>query len=106
MITFLLFLLAGHFIGDFAFQSEYMALQKGKSWEWNGYHALTYACTVFALAALGGTVLPFWAFAALAVSHFFIDPLKARWGIIKFVWLDQLLHFTVLLVLVVLIRPF
>jgi len=26
-------------------------------------------------------------------THFIIDPLKARYGIVKDIWMDQLLHF-------------
>ena len=36
----------------------------------------------------------------ILVSHFFIDPLKSRWGIIKTIWEDQVLHYIVLAALV------
>ena len=85
--------LACHFIGDYPLQSEWMVLNKGKSWEVNFYHAATYAA-LFALA--GATPIQT---AILCVSHFCIDPLKARWGIVKNIWQDQLLHGVVLCVL-------
>lgn len=90
----LLLLLACHFIGDYPFQPLYFVENKGKSWEINFYHAATYtaAFVVFAhvswLAAL-----------ILLVSHFVIDPIKARWHIIPVdkVWIDQILHILVIL---------
>lgn len=95
----MLWLIAGHFIGDFPFQSEWMATQKGKSWEVNLYHAAVYTATVFVVAAIGGFILSLLAAAVLLTSHFFIDLLKARWDIVKYIWLDQILHFFVLVMI-------
>lgn len=89
-------LLAGHFFGDFTFQSEWMKREKGKSWEMNGYHAIVYTATVFVIAGIGGIVLSPLALAILFASHFLIDPLKARWGIIKHIWVDQIFHIIIL----------
>lgn len=84
-------LLACHFIGDFAFQSPWLAEGKGKSWEINLYHALTYTAPFCFINILSWQGLLY-----LAITHFFIDPLKARYKIIKYVWADQLLHLLVL----------
>ena len=46
----LLVWLACHFVGDFAFQSTWMSIEKGKSWEVNFYHCATYTA-VFVLFA-------------------------------------------------------
>ncbi len=86
-------------IGDFPFQSEWMATQKGKSWEINLYHALVYTATIFVVAGIGGIILPFSALTLLLVSHFLIDPLKARWNVIKHIWIDQILHLIILLLI-------
>lgn len=87
--------LACHFIGDFAFQSAWMSIEKGKSWEVNFYHAATYTA-VFVLSAHTSLL----ATALLFISHCIIDPLKARYKIINPIWLDQLLHvLTILLIL-------
>lgn len=101
----LLYLLAGHFIGDFAFQADWIAQRKGKSWEINLYHALIYTATIVFAAAFGamvttegGTGISYGAMILIALSHFIIDPLKARWGIVKYIWLDQLLHIAVLII--------
>jgi len=85
--------LACHFIGDFPLQSEWIAINKGKSWEVNFYHAVIYTA-IFVL--MGAT--PIQA-TVLCVSHFCIDPLKARWGIIKSIWQDQILHLIILCIL-------
>jgi len=91
----LLIWLACHFIGDFAFQSAWMSIEKGKSWEVNFYHGATYTA-VFVLFAHSSPL----ATAVIFGTHLVIDPLKARYKIIGPIWLDQLLHIvTILLVL-------
>lgn len=79
--------LACHFVGDFAFQSTWMTLEKGKSWEVNFYHGATYTA-VFVLFAHASPL----AAAALLGAHFVVDPLKARYKVIGPIWLDQLIH--------------
>ncbi len=94
-ISVLLTWLACHFIGDFAFQSTWMSMEKGKSWEVNFYHCATYTATfvLFAHPSLLATIVLF-------VTHFIVDPLKARYNIINSIWLDQVLHVvTILLIL-------
>lgn len=88
----LLLALAAHFVGDFPFQNQWMAMEKGKNWEVNFYHAATYTAT-FILFNVG---LSYLSLGIILTTHFFIDPLKARWGIVKYIWLDQLLHFAVI----------
>ena len=93
--TTLLIWLACHFIGDFAFQSAWMSMEKGKSWEVNFYHCATYTATfvLFAHPSLLATTVIF-------VTHFIVDPLKARYKLIGPIWLDQALHIiTILLIL-------
>ena len=90
-------LLAAHFIGDFAFQSTWMSMEKGKSHEVCFYHAATYTATFVLLSCTGVICLiPNWAFALLLISHIIIDELKARYNIIKSVWLDQFCHLAVI----------
>jgi hypothetical protein len=91
----LLIWLACHFVGDFAFQSTWMTLEKGKSWEVNFYHGATYTA-VFVLFAHSSPL----ASAVLFGTHFVVDPLKARYKIIGPIWLDQLIHVaTIVLIL-------
>ena len=89
--------LACHFIGDFAFQSEWMSMNKGKSWEINFYHAATYTA-VFVLFARATPA----AIAVIFITHFIIDPLKTRYKVIKPIWVDQALHFIVIFALLAL----
>ena len=94
-ISTLLIWLACHCIGDFAFQSTWMSIEKGKSWEVNFYHCATYTATfvLFAHPSLLAT-------AVLFGTHFVVDPLKARYKVINSIWHDQLLHvLTILLIL-------
>lgn len=98
-INALLLLIAAHFLGDFPFQSEWMIKMKETSWEINGYHALTYTATFYVLAYLGNVALPIWFFLGILISHFFIDPLKARYKVIKNIWLDQILHLSIIYLL-------
>jgi hypothetical protein len=91
----LLLWLACHFIGDFAFQSTWMSMEKGKSWEVNFYHCATYTATffLFAHSSLLATAL-------ILVTHYIVDTLKARYKVIGPIWLDQLLHvLTIILIL-------
>ena len=91
----LLLWLACHFIGDFAFQSAWMSIEKGKSWEVNFYHCATYTAVFVALAHCSPL-----ATAVIFGTHFVVDPLKARYKIIGPIWLDQLIHVvTIVLVL-------
>lgn len=91
MIDLLVLLIAVHFIADFPFQGDWLGTQKGKSWELMIYHCLIYAGTfvLFTPITLKYILLLF-------VSHLIIDPLKARYKIIKHIWQDQLLHMAVL----------
>ncbi len=90
----LLLLLACHFIGDIALQTEWLAEGKGKSWEINFYHVAVY----LAVFILFGPELSLSSLGIIFISHFLIDPLKSRWGVIKYIWQDQILHILVLLV--------
>ena len=86
-VSTLLIWLACHFVGDFAFQSTWMSVEKGKSWEVNFYHCATYTA-VFILFAHPSSA----AIVVLLSTHFVVDALKARYKVIGPIWLDQLLH--------------
>ena len=95
--------LAAHFVGDYAFQPLFFVENKGKSWEVNFYHAATYT-SAFVLFAHASGLAAF----ILLLSHFLIDPLKARYGYIPKdqIWMDQLLHLAVILFLWAFFTPF
>lgn len=91
----LLIWLACHFVGDFAFQSSWMSMEKGRSWEVNFYHCATYTATfmLFARPSLVANIV-------LLVTHYIVDTLKARYKVIGPIWVDQLLHIlTIVLIL-------
>jgi Protein of unknown function (DUF3307) len=96
-VTTLMIWLACHFVGDFAFQSTWMSVEKGKSWEVNFYHCATYTA-VFVLFAHASLL----ASAVLLAVHFIVDPLKARYKVIGPIWLDQLLHILTIIVILAL----
>src|SRR5258707_14681027 len=79
--------LACHFIGDFSFQSAWMNMEKGKSWEVNFYHGATYTAVfvLFAHSSLLGT-------AVFLRTHLVLDPLKAPFKIIGPILLEMILH--------------
>ncbi|MBE3558420.1 MAG: DUF3307 domain-containing protein [Ktedonobacteraceae bacterium] len=94
-ITALCIWLACHFIGDFAFQSTWMSVEKGRSWEVNFYHCATYTAVfvLFAHSSITATIILF-------ITHFIVDPLKARYKLIGPIWIDQFLHvLTIVLIL-------
>ena len=100
----LLWLVAGHLVGDFAFQSEWMAAQKGKSWEITAYHAALYTASMLLVTKIGGITLPPTILLIFFVSHLIIDPFKARWHLIKEIWVDQLLHAAVIVVVFLMLQ--
>lgn len=96
-----LLLIAAHHVGDFAFQSQWMAMEKGKDWEVMTYHVLMYTICFLPMAFVN----PRMNLAAIVVifgSHFTIDPCKARWKFVKQIWQDQLFHYGVLGILLAL----
>src|SRR5438045_9511701 len=84
-ISTLLVWLACHFVGDFAFQSTWMSIEKGKSWEVNFYHAATYTA-VFVLFAHFLVVVE----AVFFMTHVVVEPVKSRDKIIGPLCLDHL----------------
>lgn len=92
-------LVLGHFIGDYVLQPKWMATQKGESWIILSIHVVIYTVAVFVTTKVGGLIggfrLSIYAIPALLISHFLIDSLKARWGVINF-WVDQTLHLIIL----------
>ena len=115
----LFILIASHFIGDFGFQSAWMAEFKAKDmvavrtdgtavvitrwYEVLGYHVFVYVSTmILFMRLLGYTPTP-QGIAADAMTHFVIDRLKGRdflgVRVIGSVWLDQMCHLTVRVIL-------
>jgi len=85
-------LLLAHFIADFPCQIPWFIEMKGKSHEVMLYHCAVYASVICLIVGLNVSM-----FCYLVGTHFIIDNLKARWGIVKHIWVDQLLHILILL---------
>lgn len=80
-----------HLVGDYVMQCDFIAQTKGKNWYHLFVHCALYIvpfCIVFGLD---------WRIAVLFVTHFMIDPLKARWNKIAYTH-DQVLHYLIGLV--------
>lgn len=94
MLT-LLKLLTLHFVADFVFQTDRMALNKSTRWSWLLAHVSAYSA---------GFLLYGWRFAAITFAlHFVQDAITSRmtarlWAALEGHWffvvigLDQLLH--------------
>lgn len=87
----LLLLVTTHFIGDFAFQSEWMAKCKGTSREVLFYHVATYVSAMYAFMLASGYHPTPQGILVDGAVHFLADGLKGR-GIVKSIWLDQCIH--------------
>ena len=102
---------AVHFLGDFAFQSAWMAIMKsplqndGKDVDPNEvllYHCLTYTGTYIVFAKAFGMSVDPLAFLVIFLAHVVVDWHKARKRYITTIWLDQTLHTLTLVPLILL----
>ncbi|MGE5396709.1 MAG: DUF3307 domain-containing protein [Chitinophagales bacterium] len=77
-------LLVGHLVGDFLFQTHWMAENKNtKLWPLF-VHSLVYTLTVYAFSWLTGGI-SYWGMAIIFLSHFLLDQRSfTRW------WLDNI----------------
>ncbi|WP_019414731.1 DUF3307 domain-containing protein [Paenisporosarcina sp. TG20] len=67
------YLLIGHLIGDFLFQTTWMAIFKTTKWVPLIVHCVVYTISVTALAFVGYGLLPVGAIVLLFMSHIFLD---------------------------------
>lgn len=86
MLSKIIELIMCHAIGDYVLQSRFIAETKGSNW----YHLFIH-CVLYCLpfAVVFGID---WKLAIVFATHMYIDPLKARWGIIGYP-LDQIMHY-------------
>ena len=85
-------LFACHNIGDFAFQSAWMAMEKAKSKEVLFYHVVTQASPFMLLAAVPGFHITWYGLLIHMALHATVDELKGK-QVIKTIWQDQLCHY-------------
>jgi len=108
MLDLLFFLLLGHYIGDFALQSDTMASRKGISKTTLTYHVFIYVLTIAVFLLIGllmsgrGNMFLTWYSATVLVfifaQHWVQDFVKGSWfnGTKQGLYLDQALHLIVL----------
>lgn len=84
-----------HVVGDYLFQTDYMAREKGKDWYLLFVHCVCYCVPFIYVFGMNLKVV------ALFIPHIWIDALKARYNEINIVT-DQLLHYFFAIVLYVL----
>lgn len=81
-------IIMAHAIGDYLFQSDYLAANKGKDWYILFIHCILYIVPFAFFFGLD------WRILLLAGTHFVIDALKARYEKID-IWADQILHYVI-----------
>lgn len=85
MISTMFKLLLCHFLGDYVFQTDFLARTKGENWWHMLAHCVTYTTPFICFFELDLNI------AVLLLSHLVIDSAKARYKKINYVS-DQLLH--------------
>lgn len=91
MIKLIITLILCHLIGDYVLQTDFIAKTKGTNWYHLIVHCALYCLPFFVVYGLT------WQLIFIFITHFVIDPLKARYNKINYVT-DQLLHYIVMLV--------
>lgn len=69
------YLLLGHFLGDFVLQTDIIAGNKGKYWQWNALHAFLVTLCIFALAIPFG-MITLGLILLNGIIHFLLDYYK------------------------------
>lgn len=82
--TLILFLMC-HMIGDYVFQTDFIAKTKGSNWYHLFVHSILY-CVPFAL--IFGIN---WQLAIIFIVHMIVDPLKAKYNKLTYTQ-DQIAH--------------
>lgn len=72
-MTIFSYMLIGHLIGDYLFQTKWMATRKAKEWFPLLVHCMIYTVTVIAIVFIGYGMLPLVAIALILVSHIILD---------------------------------
>lgn len=117
-MTVIYVMLVAHFVGDFVCQSDWMAINKSRSWFALAVHVIVYAFALASILLLAGWLIDWiaadgteatWFVAINAVSHFAQDAATSRinarlWQANERHWFfvgigaDQLLHYVTLFV--------
>lgn len=66
-------LLVAHLIGDYLFQTSWMAMNKAKKWDALFVHCLVYTLTIWIVAWLTFGGLSVWGILFIFLTHLFLD---------------------------------
>ena len=80
-----------HLIGDYVFQSDYIAKTKGSNWYHLFVHCALYCVPFVIIFGINCRLL------IVFTSHLIIDSLKAKYNKISYLQ-DQILHYLILLI--------
>ena len=89
MIATIYTLMLCHFLGDYVFQTLFLAQTKSENWWHMLAHCVVYTTPFVCFFGFNSNIV------VLLISHFIIDSAKARYKKINYV-LDQLLHIAIL----------
>ena len=78
-----------HILGDYVLQTRFIAESKGMNWYYMFIYCVLYCVPFFIAYGLC------WQLGVIFITHMFIDPLKARYGVINYTT-DQILHYLTL----------
>ena len=78
-----------HILGDYVLQTRFIAESKGMNWYHMFIHCVLYCVPFFIAYGLC------WQLGVIFITHMFIDPLKALYGVINYTT-DQILHYLTL----------
>lgn len=104
----IIYMLSIHFLADFVFQTDRMAIDKSKSWLILFHHSLVYYAILYFGFGIYTKEIPPLIFTINFISHFIIDAITSRinsrlWALNKRHWffviigLDQFLHTSILI---------
>lgn len=102
----ILFVMMAHMVGDYLFQSDYLAMNKGKDNYILLAHSVLYLFGVLTVSFFFDMKFSYNSLFFIGLMHFIVDYLKARgisvklFGEKKALIIDQLIHYFTLLVFI------
>lgn len=101
MLKLLFLIIVAHTLGDYFFQTDYLAMNKGKDKYILFVHCVLYAFSVYVVFGPAINMYMYW---IILLLHYPIDLLKANgttpkmFGAKKALVIDQVLHYIILIV--------
>ena len=98
----IIFIIIGHCVGDYLFQSSYLALNKGKDKYLLFVHSILYAFGVILTAYIFTIEITILQILALFITHMIIDYLRTNNTVVEILGekrvlvVDQIVHYLIL----------